>query len=92
MAESLFAFDSFWLSLILKLGAVIVFFLVAPLVAGYQEHKVMAFMQNRLGPMEAGPFGALQLVADGIKFIQKEDIIPAAADKRVFSAAPPAWS
>ncbi|MEE8600958.1 NADH-quinone oxidoreductase subunit NuoH [Euzebya tangerina] len=88
MAESIFALDSFWLSLILKLVAVVAFFLVAPLIAGYQEHKVMAFMQNRLGPMEAGPFGALQLVADGIKFIQKEDIIPAAADKRVFSAAP----
>ncbi len=86
--ESIFAFDSFWLSLLLKLVAVIVFFLTAPLIAGYQEHKVMAFMQNRLGPMEAGPFGSLQLVADGIKFIQKEDIIPAKADKWVFSAAP----
>ncbi|CAN5876221.1 NADH-quinone oxidoreductase subunit H [soil metagenome] len=88
MTESIFAVDNFWLALLLKLLAVVVFFLVAPLIAGYQEHKVMAFMQNRLGPMEAGPFGSLQLVADGIKFIQKEDIIPAAADKRVFAAAP----
>ncbi len=88
MTESLFALDSFWLSLLLKLLAVVAFFLVAPLVAGYQEHKVMAFMQDRLGPMHAGPFGSLQLVADGIKFIQKEDIIPAAADRKVFAAAP----
>ncbi|WP_370327354.1 NADH-quinone oxidoreductase subunit NuoH [Euzebya sp.] len=86
--ESVFALDSFWLSLVLKLVAVVGFFLVVPLVAGYQEHKVLGFMQNRLGPMEAGPYGALQLVADGIKFIQKEDIIPAAADRRVFAAAP----
>jgi NADH-quinone oxidoreductase subunit H len=86
--ESIFALDSFWLSLVLKLVAIIGFFLTAPLIAGYQEHKVMAFMQDRLGPMEAGPYGTLQLVADGIKFIQKEDIIPADADRRVFAAAP----
>lgn len=86
--ESIFALDNYWLGLVLKLLAVIVFFLVAPLIAGYQEHKAMAFMQNRLGPMEAGPFGSLQLVADGIKFIQKEDIIPAAADRKVFAVAP----
>jgi NADH-quinone oxidoreductase subunit H len=52
------------------------------------EHKVMGRMQHRRGPVEAGPFGSLQLVADGIKFIQKEDIIPAAADKWVFAIAP----
>jgi NADH-quinone oxidoreductase subunit H len=61
---------------------------VVPLVVGYMEHKVMAHQQARLGPMEAGFHGTLQLVADGIKFVQKEDIIPAAADKRVFALAP----
>ena len=86
--ESVLALDNFWLALLLKLAGCVVFFLTIPLVAGYQEHKVMAFMQNRLGPMEAGPFGALQLVADGIKFIQKEDIRPATADKWVFNLAP----
>jgi NADH-quinone oxidoreductase subunit H len=46
-------------------------------------------MQARLGPMEAGRFhGWAQLVADGVKFIQKEDVIPAAADRNVFSLAP----
>jgi NADH-quinone oxidoreductase subunit H len=53
------------------------------------EHKVMAHMQARVGPMEAGRYhGVLQLVADGIKFVQKESIIPRAADKWVFALAP----
>ncbi|MDP9330102.1 MAG: NADH-quinone oxidoreductase subunit NuoH [Actinomycetota bacterium] len=65
------------------------FFLIVPLGIGYMEHKVLAHMQSRLGPMEAGSFhGWAQLVADGVKFIQKEDIVPAAADSSVFSLAP----
>src|SRR5947199_5808579 len=51
--------------------------------------KMMSHMQSRLGPMDPGGFhGWFQLVGDGIKFIQKEDIIPAEADRRVFTAAP----
>lgn len=50
--------------------------------------KTMAHMQQRLGPMEAGPHGVLQLVADGIKFVQKEDIFPRNADRLVFGLAP----
>jgi NADH-quinone oxidoreductase subunit H len=76
------------LSVLLKIAFVLGLFFVVPLVGGYIEHKVMARMQHRRGPVEAGPFGSLQLVADGIKFIQKEDIIPAAADKWVFAIAP----
>jgi NADH-quinone oxidoreductase subunit H len=72
----------------LKVLLVIALALTVPLVVGYMEHKVMAHQQARMGPMEAGPHGSLQLVADGIKFVQKEDIIPAAADKRVFALAP----
>ena len=67
----------------------LIFFLVVPLAVGYMEHKVLAHMQARLGPMEAGMFhGWAQLMADGVKFIQKEDIVPEAADRAVFSLAP----
>ena len=83
------AFSNFWLVLLLKTIAVMGFFLVVPLGIGYIEHKGLAHMQARLGPMEAGRFhGWAQLVADGVKFIQKEDIVPAAADRNVFSLAP----
>jgi len=82
-------FSNFWLVLLLKTVAVVGFFLVVPLGIGYVEHKGLAHMQARLGPMEAGRFhGWAQLVADGVKFIQKEDVIPAAADRNVFSLAP----
>ena len=50
--------------------------------------KMVSFMQSRLGPMEAGPFGSMQLLAEVGKFIQKEDIVPERADKRLFKLAP----
>ena len=82
-------FNNFWVVLLIKAALVLIFFLTAPLVVGYMEHKVLAHMQHRLGPMEAGRFhGWAQLIADGVKFIQKEDIIPAAADPWVFTLAP----
>jgi len=87
-ATSITTFDSFALSVVVKIAFALGLFFVVPLIGGYLEHKVMGRMQARRGPVEAGPFGTLQLVADGIKFIQKEDIIPRAADKWVFAAAP----
>jgi len=73
----------------LRLALILVAFLTLPLIVGQMEHKAMAHMQARLGPMYAGGFhGLLQLVADGVKFVQKEDVVPANADRRVFQLAP----
>ena len=50
--------------------------------------KMMSFMQSRLGPMEAGPYGSMQLFAEVGKWVQKEDIHPDGADVRIFGLAP----
>src|SRR5687768_12222368 len=64
---------------------------VFPLMAGYivlVERKVLADFQVRLGPMRVGPHGLLQPLADALKLMLKEDIIPADADKWIFWFAP----
>ncbi|MEY8242895.1 MAG: NADH-quinone oxidoreductase subunit NuoH [Gammaproteobacteria bacterium] len=58
------------------------------LIMIYAERRVSAFMQGRLGPNRVGPQGLLQPIADGIKFLMKEDIIPAGVDKPIFILAP----
>ncbi len=78
---------TWWVELVS--GVVIV--AVVPLVTGYMvlmERKLMADMQARLGPMRVGPHGLLQPIADAVKLLIKEDIIPDNADKMVFWMAP----
>lgn len=64
------------------------FLLLYTLLVIYAERKISAFIQDRLGPMETGPYGIVQSVADFIKLIQKEDIVPAKADPLLFRLAP----
>jgi NADH-quinone oxidoreductase subunit H len=76
-----------WLSVI-KAVAIFGFLVVSTLVMIWAERRVVARMQQRVGPNRVGPFGLLQGLADGIKLALKEDIIPTAADKAVFILAP----
>src|SRR5688572_28938649 len=62
------------LEVILRLIVIVAVFMLLPLIIGQAEHKIMGHMQSRLGPMYAGFHGVFQLVADGIKFMQKEDV------------------
>src|SRR5215210_4147109 len=81
---------SYWPLTILKTAIVLMIIPAAAVVLGDTFLlKMMSHMQSRLGPMDPGGFhGWFQLVGDGIKFIQKEDVMPAEADRRVFAFAP----
>lgn len=77
--------------LIEKSVLVILLFLISLGVAAYQtyfERKLAAWIQDRVGPDRAGPFGILQPIADGVKMFLKEDFIPAKADKWLFIIGP----
>jgi NADH-quinone oxidoreductase subunit H len=75
-------------SLLRVLGGLVAVLLPAGTIVYVFLFKMMSFMQSRLGPMEAGPFGSLQLVAEVGKWLQKEDIAPENADVRIFRMAP----
>lgn len=75
-------------SLLRVLGGLVAVLLPAGTIVYLFLFKMMSFMQSRLGPMEAGPFGSLQLVAEVGKWMQKEDLAPDAADRTIFKMAP----
>jgi NADH-quinone oxidoreductase subunit H len=75
-------------SSLLNITALLVVFLSLFALISVLERKILARIQNRLGPNRVGPFGLFQPVADGIKMLIKEDIVPARADKPVHFLAP----
>ncbi|MEJ7778346.1 MAG: NADH-quinone oxidoreductase subunit NuoH [Daejeonella sp.] len=79
---------NFYLTYVLVATALFSFTALFTLFALYSERKISAFMQDRLGPMEVGKYGSLQAFADILKMLQKEFIIPTAADKILFTLAP----
>jgi NADH-quinone oxidoreductase subunit H len=86
----MFAVDvPYWAQSLLRvLGGTVAVLLPAGTIVYLFLFKMMSFMQSRLGPMEAGPYGTMQLFAEVGKWLQKEDIQPAKADTRVFKMAP----
>jgi NADH-quinone oxidoreductase subunit H len=80
---------AYWTQSLLRvLGGLVAVLLPAGTIVYIFLFKMMSFMQSRLGPMEAGPHGSMQLFAEVGKWLQKEDIYPARADKFLFKIAP----
>ncbi len=80
---------AYWQQTILRtVGVLVAVLLPAGTLVYVFLFKMMSFMQSRLGPMEAGPYGSMQLLAEVGKWIQKEDIVPWRADRRLFALAP----
>ena len=72
----------------IKVIIVILALLTGCAYSTYLERKVVAFMQNRVGPMYAGPYGLLQPLADAVKLIFKEDLVPGSVERVTFALAP----
>jgi NADH-quinone oxidoreductase subunit H len=82
-----FGHDPWWL-IVIKVLALFLFLLLGVLITIWAERRVLGFMQNRLGPNRAGPFGLLQTLMDGIKLALMEDIVPRGVDRVLFWLAP----
>jgi NADH-quinone oxidoreductase subunit H len=85
--QTQFGHDAWWLML-LKAVLIFVILMLLTLFNIWAERRVVARMQQRIGPSVNGPFGLLQSLADGMKLILKEDLIPKAADRVIFLCAP----
>ncbi len=89
MSALLAADFPYWAQTLLRvLGGIVAVLLPAGTIVYVFLFKMMSFMQSRLGPMEAGPYGSMQLFAEVGKWLQKEDLYPARADKFLFKIAP----
>jgi NADH-quinone oxidoreductase subunit H len=79
-----------WLILekLILIGAIITLSMIVAMYSTYAERKIAAFLQDRIGPNRAGPFGLLQPLADGLKLFMKEEIIPTLSSKFLFILGP----
>src|SRR3569623_73701 len=79
------------IDILIKFGLIVIIFLVSLMIAMYStyaERKIAAFLQDRVGPNRAGPFGILQPLADGAKMFMKEEIIPSTSNGFLFIVGP----